>query len=230
MALVRISKALIHDVENGIKSFASKVYDDTIATICPTAATNRSSDPAVIEFCERKLFGDDYHLKALVPGKWLKHPTRFDLHVRDVNNGNSLTYYVEAAPGAVLNAPPTVSDYAPDIVVTLEEFSLIDGIQEFFAQKALFTEARKVHVEKFNTILTQVLTFLNGSKSLNDAVKKYPDIKLWIPQSYLTELDRVVERTSRAAKEKADQESAVSELDLSLLASMGVMKTIQASS
>jgi len=223
MALVRISRSLHDTVENVINQFANKIYNEQIATLCPEAATNSVTDAEFAEYCESLLWGEHLHLKDQMPLKWCVQPENIDAHFKldAINTRIRVTH-----PQRRIKVPPGTSSYSPDVSVPESEFGRVPWVRDFLVNRAAFETAKQEHTHKFNTIKQQVRAFLNGCKSLNDAVKKWPDIKLWLPDYTIAELERVVERTPRAIKEREEAELAVANMDTSLITSLGVMKAI----
>ena len=226
MALVRISKDLHASVEEEITSFANKIYKEQIATLCPEASSLDVYDPEFATLCENLLWGEHAHLKDVMPTKWCVEPEKIDANFR--LGDSRLMLFVRGVNGRKFKAPPKTSQWSPDVYIEEKHFDMVPWVRGFLTKRDEFEKAKTEHTNKFNGIKAQVRMFLNGCKSLNDAVKKWPDIKLWIPQRFLTELDRVVERTTRAAKEKEEADAAVAMLDTNLITSLGVMKAIQA--
>lgn len=225
MALVRISYALINDVEAGIVNFADKVERDTIDPLCPQAASEEVKGGEFAAYCEDLLWGEHLHLKDKIPSNWRQDCDHIQAHIKDENNKTIIRLSVSPEKGQFKGTPRT-DRWGPSVNIKLQQCTL-PWVHDFFDKKAVYDTARAAHRVKFGTIKEQVLGFLRSSKSLNDAIKKYPDIKLWIPQAYLDSIERVVERKPREQREKEVVEQTMGSLDHSLLASMGVLKTIQ---
>ena len=78
------------------------------------------------------------------------------------------------------------------------------------------------HEEKFEKVKSQVVEFLRGSASLNEALKKYPDIALHVPQKYLDRIEMKATAPSKDTKAKPEVE-----IDRDLITSMGVLGHLQ---
>jgi len=69
----------------------------------------------------------------------------------------------------------------------------------------------------------KVISFLKSCKSLNDAVKQYPDVALYLPQGVKNTLEEVSQRKVREKKEQiAAASQGLSEEDRNLLTATGV--------
>ena len=54
--------------------------------------------------------------------------------------------------------------------------------------------------KKWEGIQTQIREFLEKCRTLNEAVKLYPGLRMYVPQEYLDRLDKKVERAEKVAK------------------------------
>lgn len=229
MALVRISRELLHEVCNGINNFSSKVYNNTVKPLYPQQAVGEFKGGEIYEFCLRKAWGEHYDLFDMLKGtKFVRETDRFDLRVTDPTTNDTFEVKVFPDQGKIA-VPNWMGAYGyADVKAPASELHMLTWAPKFFADRASFSQAKADHDLKFSTIWDQVRGFLSSSKSLNDAIKKYPDIKLWIPQHYLDKVEEKVERAPRAVREQQEAEAAVATIDHTLLASMGVLKSIQA--
>lgn len=225
MALVRISFQLLNDVRNNIDSFGAKICAQNVNPLCPAAANSEVKGGEFADFCEGKVWGEFLHLKDQMPSKWCTESGLMYAYLKDENNSTVIKLDIRPAKGNFKFPPGTSTWSGPTTNIKVSECNL-QWVHDFLAQKKVYDAALTAHNDKFNTIRNQVVGFLENSKSLNDAIKRYPDIKLWVPQEYLTRVEEVVERKPREVREKEVVEKTMTTLDHTLLASMGVMKTI----
>lgn len=206
MSLVRISNNLIGDVEERITEVCNKVFATTVLPSYPLA--NKANVDAVMEIIERKVWGPHMHLKDQMPSGWLITVARVDFTIAGAGLPEyQLQHDMVCPPGsaayAYIDVKLNPSDFLPDMFAALLEYK----------------KQCDEHSKKFSTIRVQVKDFLHSCKSLNDALKKYPDIALYIPKSYI---DRVNTKDARAAK--ADEGVPVTpNIDRDLVTSMGVV-------
>ena len=211
MALVRISKQLLQDVERTVNNIKNKTLETVVEPKNPT------KNPVYTDKCvERALeaaWGDHAHLKDVVPQNWMTKIGRVDITITPV-----IPEFQVAK--TVLFPPKTEIKYGDYVEVRLPELAAPDGmITEY---RAYFKE-RAETAKKFETIGKQIATFLKSCKSLNDALKKYPEVALYVPQAYL---DIITEVRTREAREK-EEAVAEPEIDKELITSMGVLGSLQ---
>ena len=227
MALVRISRDLLTAVKDTIKEFADQIRQDTVDKTNPSLAAKEYVGGDIFDYCDKKAWGEHYDLKGrLVGTRFCKQVSRYDLSIRDQQGKHRIEIQVRPSEGKV-NIPSWMGswDYC-DLSTSESDVSSLPWVSKFFADKEEYDILLAAHNTKFANIRDQVIGFLNASKSLNDAIKKYPDIKLWIPKRYIDDVERVVDRKPREQRVREEMAEAVVDLDTSLLASMGVMRAI----
>jgi len=211
MSLVRISRSLLDAVSTQLNVLSTNAYR---ATVEPK---NPKSDPAMLDAmyaaAEIEVWKAAPHLKDAMPPKWCVTTNRVDVQVKEVP-GQEFQIHKKMV------CPPGTSTYGYiDVTVKLRDLP-----PEFVPRLQEFVTAAGEHDVKYKQVREQVLAFLQSSKSLNDALKKFPDIALYIPQHYL---DSANEKTSRsAAKDKDDV--PVMEIDRDLIVATGVVGKLQA--
>lgn len=226
MATVRIGKQLLEDVNNNIVNFADKIQRDTIAPIVPEFE-GTICNQAYLEYGLDALWDEHKHLRDVVPDAWCVFADRIDLHFR-FENGPRYTVRVTPRAGKVKNVPKGQA-YSPDVIVPVGE-DTPEVFRDLVARITEYQTKLKEHVDKFRALRLQVKDFLEASKSLNDALKHYPDLALWIPRHYIDQVERKVERTPADKKVSTPSATAdkLASIDTNLITSMGVMRTIAA--
>ena len=73
---------------------------------------------------------------------------------------------------------------------------------------------------RWSSVVTQVTNFLESCKSLNEAVKLWPDVARYIPKE---DMERVNKKSERAAKEESDALSALKAIDFDTVNSSTVL-------
>jgi hypothetical protein len=53
---------------------------------------------------------------------------------------------------------------------------------------------------KWEGVKTQIREFLDKCRTLNEAVKLYPGLRMYVPKEYLDRVDKKVERAEKVAK------------------------------
>lgn len=218
MALVRISQNLVDVVTNRIIGLQTNEIETHHKRANPAADAAIVNE--VLTLAERHAWGDHIHLKPMIPSAWLKKEPSIDSVISYPAAEGILGRYPEIKFQVAVTLPPGTST---GYQYYQYNFS-IEQLTPESAEKvrAYFTEQEAIRT-KFESVKNQVAKFLHSCKSLNDAVKKYPDILLYVPQEYKDRLERKVERGARGEK---DEDSSVSEIDRALITSIGVIGAI----
>lgn len=210
MALVRISKALLDAVEVKLNVLVAKAYEVSVAPKNPKM--DAACRDAMYAAAEVQVWSKASHLKDLMPEEWCVTANRVDVRVEEVSGE-------EFQISKKLVCPPGTSTYGYiDVKLRMKQLPT-----EFAALFAAFSAAKGEHITKYAKVRMQVMAFLKASKSLNDALKRFPDLALYIPQPYLDSVNAKVERSAAIAKEQAVE--AV--IDRDLLVSTGVVGKLQ---
>lgn len=213
MATVRISKMLLKEVEAHVESMREATHKATIAPQYPV--DNKEFKDKVIAVCMQKVWGAHASIRDIVPKAWLRRPQRMDIKL----GGRS-----ELRIEGLFVVPPDAKGYGDSYV----EVSLSDEEAEaagILEPLRAYDELASANKAKFKEATEKVLDFLKSCKSVNDALKKYPDTALYLPQGIKDTVDRVVERNE--AEEKGAQFLAVlTEEDRNALTATGVVGTL----
>lgn len=181
MAYVGISGALMSDVDSNIR----KMRDAEVRTIPEVQNHHRFTDKAPDDVT--KLFWGEYeHLRAMMPKEW-----------RSVRTDCRLNFEYQLDTGATENAnfnvhfdqsdfPPNHNGYYVDAKVP-NDFWLVAS----YAAYRTATDNIRARWEKVNN---DVAKFLQNCKSLNEALKLWPDIRFYVPKQYLDRVERKIER------------------------------------
>jgi hypothetical protein len=208
MSLVRISSRLIGDVAERVKETGDKVFETTVLPSCPLAV--EANVDALFNVAERAAWGEYEHLRAVIPKSWVHTAPRVDVTIR----GTDLP---EHRISRSMECPPlTVSGYGY-VDVKLEKEALPPGL---LAELLAYQQQILEHRAKFTLVNNQVEMFLRSCKSLNDALKKYPDIALYVPRHYI---DRVNHKDARPEAKDATAPATEHAIDRDLVTSFGVV-------
>lgn len=213
MALVRISKQLISEVEQRIGQLRNAEVNEF-----PQPAFEVPSKPGdgAEPLATQILWGEHLHLKSLMPSDWVKNANRpqfSTLYTHD-DGFNERTAYVQFTGASVAVPPGTNVGWNSTIEVKVP----YEIVQEAFADEEhrFHTVATRLmaivnhekHARKvgkaWQARQQQIVMFLNKCKSLNEAIKLWPEIKLYVPQSYIDTVETPVVRPQNVVrKEKA---------------------------
>lgn len=209
MATVRISKQLLLDVKDEVSAIARNVHAATIKPINPVS--NKDMVDEVVEIAMLNIWKDFMHLRNVVPREWLKKVDYVDIKFVGVDEVRiERTSYV----------PPTMSGY------TYVETTLTpEQAPAFYRSLVACNAAESLHKTKFKGIAEKVGSFLSTCKSLKDALNKYPDLALYIPQKYKDQMAVESARAERSVTTHQD-EAVLTEEDRDLITSTGVVGAI----
>lgn len=198
MSLVRISKQLLIDVTNNINKTSSTIIAKTVDPMNPILTPEVTA--ALVEAAVVKVWGKYEALRTQMPAEWKINP-RVDIRIQ--HNGVSVggEIRIENKKFVIPRAKDVGSSYC-DVVLESSEIP-----QEFFQAFVAYETARSAHTEKFVAVNKQVTAFLKSSASLNDALKRYPDLALYIPQTYINKVEEKVERQTRVKECRPDAPS-----------------------
>jgi hypothetical protein len=174
--------------------------------------------PAVIKM----LWGKHAHLYDKIPKEWCQE--RRDDYCDKCNvfldtvdpDGESLTITVNltGANESVLT-PPNTGHYQHYKV----PYDICPEVQNFFEKQS---QAKKIEA-KWDKVDEDVAKFLESTKSLNAALKAWPEVRTFIPQEYLERIDKKAERSAaqtaaQNALAEIDREGAVAAATVAALA------------
>lgn len=217
MALVRISHSLIDDVIMNIRRIRDRQYNVEITPQKPGTAPVDKNE--LYDMAVAKLWGNNAHLKPpAIPAAWCVTTQRLDIAIMAYHDGQRIRAFPEINVTREAVLPPgTRSGYGYVDVA----FNLADFPPEFGERITAFLEAETAFKLKYAKLEDQIVSFLRGSKSLNEALKKYPNIGLYVSQHYKDRVEAKVERASKEHEEKL--EASINGLDHALIASVGVI-------
>ena len=164
------------------------------------------------------IWGEHEHLLALMPAEWCKRLTSdFDLRVKTKVPGREVasSIRIKVRNRTELVAPPGFESFREHTI----PYDLCPDTKKYF-DLSVREEAFEAGWQK---IANDVRNFLNSNKSLNAAIKAWPELRAYIPSDYLERVDKKPER--KAQQEKAaqtlaeiDREGAVAAATLVTLA------------
>lgn len=193
MAYVAISNNLISDTQNNIIKMRDK---EKAAVTAPPERINVSNKDANLELL---IWGNHLHLRDQMPNEWKKTYNRVNARIQyewapektssfefifesvdpiEVPQSNENSYY-----GHNINVPETSHLLPPQARAALEH-------QKFCRQTD----------EKWSGIKQQVSDFLRAAKSLNEALKLWPALALYISDDYIDRVNNNPKREKMASK------------------------------
>lgn len=195
MAYVSISQELINEVSNKLGRMRS---------------AELSAMPDTDKFGIELLAapgGKDY-VDSLVWGPLLDIKSRLDAE----NLTTNLTVHFQLGKGSV-NLPSyliprrSTNSYYMDVKASMETApeelrALLRRFEETFTQ-------REECAQRWKTVEKQVKDFLNKCKSLNEALKLWPDVRRYVDTRFLERVEKKVERSASAGSDAAEALKAI---------------------
>jgi hypothetical protein len=182
MAYVAISGELKENVKEQIKSLQRKD-----AGSIPAVSSGITLD-TIPDDLKDKVWGEHRHLEAMMPKDWklfrddLTLKTKFLLENSDVCSTS-----FEVSFNEPFACPPNTRPYSFAVEVD-EHYSLVAEYL-VYRKKVAEVDAR------WDKVRMDVLKFLENCKSLNEAIKLWPDIRIYIPKHYIERIEKKAERT-----------------------------------
>jgi hypothetical protein len=135
------------------------------------------------------VWGEHNHLRNVIPNEWTKTRENINLRVNwttPEGKEDYMIYHLEITKKIV--CPPDAGGYSHTVSVD-ESYHLVSEYVAYYKQ-VHDIEAR------WDKVQTQILQFLKGCKSLNEALKLWPDVRIYIHSEDLARVDKKVERSA----------------------------------
>ncbi len=192
MAYVAISNQLMDEVRNKIM----RMKEAELNSLPPS--TENLSFSYVPQDYEAMVWGEHLHLKSVIPVTWMRHVDEIRGTAEYIHNERSHKAHLYVKLGNRVAAPPipNASSYRADIVMPETHPDMV-GLIERSKQALDITD-------KWSALGSKIRDFLNNCKSLNEAVKLWPDVRVYIPESYMKRMlaksERTAEKISKASE------------------------------
>lgn len=198
MAYVAISTSLIDSVRTTVQ----QKRNAEISTIPAPSRASYVAQPTEREVFLEQFWGSHRGLLEQMPESWMRRLDNINGRCSYVvpnpdNPADTITGMVsrEVQFRPALMLPPNAETYGVHFELRQENPIIADFVAYDAQIKAIHQRWRKVE--------SDVVAFLRSCKSLNEALKLWPDVRIYVPQSYL---DRAEEK---AAKTKAAESRAL---------------------
>lgn len=213
MATVRISSELHSAVNSNIMAMRdAQVVRD--AGIEPGNIAIDPYDPRILQ----ALFDEQWRKMVECPSEWF--PSRGAIAVRIEVKDEQGKVIRTCRPDFISNKPGIPFRVSADRLYPSIEISTPEDFERWpeAAKHRNYWLARNAIEEEWLKVRSQVRSFLSQFATLNQAVKAWEGVRLYIPQNFLDRLDAKVERT----KSEINAELALANIDVSKLTTMAV--------
>lgn len=205
MATVYITQNLKKDIQRVI----SRMRDNEVESTIPGHDKSITADAS--EMLNHIAWGEYYHLKSQLPTGWLRQPSGADINVTvgvdEYGNPNKHTVSYSQLSG-YFERPTNDRWGAPRPEVTKEWFEQhsFAGAAETLEKLKQLDTRDEIHA-KWEKTYGDISKFLDKCKSLNEGLKTWPSLQLYIPPAYIDRVNTKIER-------KARTEQLLAEVDL----------------
>jgi len=188
MAYVAISTGLKNDVVSRINSMHQTERQQMQEPA--TALQVQHDDPMVLEF----IWGNHIHLKDAIPIEWcsMTETIRLKSVTSTITNRNmTVEFALKAAGREKFRVPQSgMSNYSGLVIDNLPITHPL--LADLWVHSVAVNELQ----DRWKKIRHDVLAFLNSAKSLNEAIKLWPAVALYIPEQYLKKVAEKKEKVS----------------------------------
>lgn len=218
MAYVSISNGLLDSTRVNIRNMRDK--EKALHTVPAESCTVPDNDGNMTAL----IWGNHQHLRDQMPEDWKINPGKITLRIAykldpEAEKDYNVDFQVAATAG--FPCPRTEqsnsSYYGYITKVNENSYLLPQGAKELVAHRKVMREIDT----RWEAVTDKVRQFLNSAKSLNEALKLWPGLSLYINQDYL---DRVAEKANGVKREKpkTSAEELLGTLDVDTLTAAAV--------
>jgi len=215
MAYVRITESLKTDVRRRIQRMAEKAVapynSGRVEPGTPEYAALR-------ELAETAAWKEAPHLRGQLPKAWMNSESRMRLtFVNDTDRKRAESVDLTAPDNEPFILPNDRSrGFMDEVKVRPQEMT--PEAEAWLANAEQRNQKRNEIVEQYRTVRDQIGRFLENETSLNKALKKMPELEMYIPDEYMERY-----RAPNPKREKAQREEQEEvEVDRDTIAALGV--------
>lgn len=195
MATVYITQELSGQVSSVIK----RMREAEIVT--NNAEVGKPIELDTSEFLTKAMWGNHLHLKDQMPAEWISvsnSPT-LNVHVPIDDAGNKVVHSISFRNQNVPNRPN--NDRWNEPKIACKKAYLEANVDMMGVQNVLnYLDRVELNAEikaRWAKVEGDIMAFLGKCKSLNEALKLWPGVKMYIPREYIERVERKVERKVR---------------------------------
>jgi hypothetical protein len=196
MATVYITKELENRVHNKIV----KMRDQEVQIEVPSHDKSITVDAS--ELLMQMAWGDYKNVFPQLPKEWLKHSKSQDINVVTGvdDKNNEMKYCINVTGLSMYYEIPTVDRWSgprPSCSKQwLETRMHLTGTQDILDKLAEKEICTTIHA-KWGKVDADIKLFLSKCKSLNEALRLWPALKMYVPHEYIERVETKVERRRR---------------------------------
>ena len=199
MAYVAISGHLIERVKSKIEKMKTAELD-TLGKFEPVVSPNEP-------FIGKTVWGEHLHLKDKMPAEWLN--TTKEVYATFKIDDKTLSHKFSLSSETTM--PPKMSYYQG------KEIDITDSHPVVQSMVTHYTKVTEVNT-RWDGVQEKVVGFLNAAKSLNEAVKLWPDVHMYLAAE---DVDRMGVKREKARE--SDALKALAGMDVGALVGAAVI-------
>lgn len=204
MAFVGISRDFKERVERKINNMRN-------AELKTLGELPKATLPPNTPFILSLVWGEHLHLKNQMPQNWKGTEDTVALKHVFEHESEKYSYTFNLSLTDKLETPPNFYRYS--------HMEVAKGIPELAAIEAYNTSYHEITL-RWQTVKSKIINFLDSCKSANEAVKLWPDVKMYFDTDDVERLERKVERAGSPQSQAAQ---VLSSMDLGELQSAAVI-------
>jgi len=186
MAYVGISSDFIQAVKREIARM--KEAEENAFTKPETEVNVHEAPDDIVQL----VWGQHIGLRNQMPKEWLVENNSVNMRVKLEHEGTSWDVMYTVKFTYPMLSPPGFSRYRHDVYVEEDAYPPMAATVKH-AREMMEIKAR------WEKVKLQITTFLQSCKSLNEALKLWPAVSVYIPKQYLDRVNRKVEREVKAS-------------------------------
>lgn len=215
MATVNITDTLLDEVGSRVNQMANDAAKTGYLKKSPDS--NKPLIAALLRVSEEMWYADAPQLKGVVPQEWLCEIDRLDYKIRLPREKGDVSpedFSIIVRTTGKWRVPACIDHSYGNCTMQIMLSELPVELQSELLE---YAKERDAHVDKYKAVHHQVKAFLKSCTTLNAAVKKFPNIAMYIPQNYIDRMNKRVVKNSTAKKAEGKEVT----LDTTLLSTVG---------
>ena len=207
MAYVRKTQTLVDDVANTVNSMMHAELGKLKKANDVSIGTDLHRDIAELYLKESWKLAPD--IKDKMPDEWCKLVDSIEIKFVNGDDYNNIMTQIGFPDNDKIKLPPTYNRYNDRLEI--QESSCTGLVKEWLVKQHSLDSQRSQTRDMFNGIEKQLTKFLDRHASLNSALKEMPELKLYVPDDYISKLEQ-----KTAPRSKTPTISTVEELDIDI--------------
>ena len=142
-----------------------------------------------------RVWGPHIHLKDVIPTEW-KSGDRYSTYLQIFGDDGLFDVRFEYRGDNIETVYPPKWSASQNPDIDVRDADVPKEVRELYDYRLLKAEVEK----RWEAVKPQVMDFLNSCKSLNEAIKLWPDLEHYIPKEYMTRMLAKNERTKSESR------------------------------